>query len=131
LTYEQAVDFFPACSPVADEMVFASLRSGAPDLYRMSLGTPGSEKMLLDTPLAKIPSDWSRDGRYLMLRATSLLMAAALRAASVLTAHGSGLSSASIRVIRAIRGSVQSVKSWLRAIRGWFISVAPPFGRST
>jgi Tol biopolymer transport system component len=54
------------------KMVFASLRSGAPDLYRMSLGTPGSEKMLLDTPLAKIPSDWSRDGRYLIFLTLNL-----------------------------------------------------------
>ncbi len=66
LTYEEAVDFYPVCSPKGDEIVFASLRQGPPDLYRQSLGAPGGEKLLLDTPQAKVPSDWSRDGRYLV-----------------------------------------------------------------
>jgi hypothetical protein len=41
LTHEVAVDFFPVCSPAGDEIVFSSLRIGPPDLYRMSLSTPG------------------------------------------------------------------------------------------
>jgi serine/threonine protein kinase len=67
LTHEVAVDFFPVCSPSADEIVFSSLRTGPPDMYRMPLGTPGAEKLLLDLPMATIPSDWSRDARNLLL----------------------------------------------------------------
>jgi eukaryotic-like serine/threonine-protein kinase len=66
LTYDQSVDFFPVCSPAGNEIVFASLRQGVPDLYRQSLAAPGGEKLLLDTPFATVPCDWSRDGRYLV-----------------------------------------------------------------
>jgi Tol biopolymer transport system component len=72
LTHEAAVDFFPVCSPTGDEIVFASLRTGPPDLYRASLSAPGGEKPLLDLPAATIPSDWSRDGRYLLFLPLSL-----------------------------------------------------------
>jgi eukaryotic-like serine/threonine-protein kinase len=66
LTYEAAVDFYPVCSPAGNEIVFASLRKGPPDLYRLSLDAPGGEKLLLDSPAALVPCDWSRDGRYLV-----------------------------------------------------------------
>jgi eukaryotic-like serine/threonine-protein kinase len=66
LTFHPSVDFYPVCSPRGDEVVFASLRQGPPDLYRQSLSAPGGERILLDTPLAKIPTDWSRDGRHLV-----------------------------------------------------------------
>jgi Tol biopolymer transport system component len=66
LTHEVAVDFFPICSPSGVDIIFSSLRTGPPDLYRTSVGTPGGEKLLLDLPMATIPSDWSRDGRYLL-----------------------------------------------------------------
>jgi eukaryotic-like serine/threonine-protein kinase len=69
LTYDQSVDFYPVCSPTGNEMVFASLRQGVPDLFRLPFDTPGGEKIFLDTPLAKVPSDWSRDGRYLVYMA--------------------------------------------------------------
>ena len=66
LTFHPAVDFYPVCSPRGDEIVFASLRGGQPDLFRQSLSAPGGERMLLDAPTAALPTDWSRDGRHLV-----------------------------------------------------------------
>jgi serine/threonine protein kinase/Tol biopolymer transport system component len=71
LTYDQSVDFYPVCSPTGTEIVLASLRQGPPDLYRQLLDAPGGEKLLLDTPIAKIPSDWSHDGRYILYQAAT------------------------------------------------------------
>jgi Tol biopolymer transport system component len=66
LTFHPAVDTYPVCSPAGPEIVFSSLRDGPPNLYRLALSAPGSEKELLRSPLAKIASDWSRDGRLLV-----------------------------------------------------------------
>jgi len=66
LTFHPAGDFYPVCSPRGDEIVFASLRMGPPDLFRQSLSAPGGERVLLDPPTAALPTDWSRDGRYVV-----------------------------------------------------------------
>ena len=64
LTFHEAIDFYPVCSPDGKQVVFASLRNGPPDLYRMFTNAPGTEQVLLDTPTAKLPIDWSADGRW-------------------------------------------------------------------
>ncbi len=69
LTFSSAVDFYPICSPSGQDVVFASLRDGPPNLYRLLTTAPGSEKALLNSPVAKIPTDWSRDGRLLVFMA--------------------------------------------------------------
>jgi hypothetical protein len=69
LTFNPAVDFYPVCSPSAQDVVFASLRDGPPNLYRLLTTAPGNEKALLSSPVAKIPTDWSRDGRLLVFMA--------------------------------------------------------------
>jgi Tol biopolymer transport system component len=69
LTFSPAVDFYPVCSPSGQDVVFASLRDGSPNLYRLLTTSPGTEKALLNSPVAKIPSDWSRDGRLLVFTA--------------------------------------------------------------
>lgn len=66
LTFDPAVDFFPVCSPTGQEVIFASLREGAPNLFRQLITAPGSEKAVLRSPLPKVPTDWSRDGRLLV-----------------------------------------------------------------
>jgi Tol biopolymer transport system component len=69
LTFDPAVDFYPTCGPpgpLAGDLVFASLRAGPPSLFRMPFGTPGSEKPALVSYIAKIPSDWTRDGRSIV-----------------------------------------------------------------
>ena len=62
LTFNRAVDFYPSCDAAGREVVFASLREGAPNLYRLDLSAPGKELPVLRSPMPKIPTDWSRDG---------------------------------------------------------------------
>lgn len=66
LTFNQAIDFYPVCGPTREEVVFSSLRDGAPNLYRLPLATPGAETLLLDSPAPKLASDWSSDGRLVV-----------------------------------------------------------------
>jgi eukaryotic-like serine/threonine-protein kinase len=62
LTYSPAADFYPVCSPHGGEVLFASLRDGPPNLYRVTLDAPGSERAVLQQPFAALPTDWSADG---------------------------------------------------------------------
>jgi serine/threonine protein kinase/Tol biopolymer transport system component len=66
LTFHRAVDFYPVCAPSGDEVVFASLREGAPNLLRLSASAPGAERVVHRSPLPKVASDWSRDGKLLV-----------------------------------------------------------------
>ena len=69
LTFDPATDFNPVCAPTGDEIAFASLRGGSPNLFRQVVSAPGREAVLLQTPRAKIPTDWSRDGRFIVFSA--------------------------------------------------------------
>ncbi len=66
LTFDPAVDFYPVCSPVGDEAIFASIREGPPNLFRLQLAAPGGEKAIVRSPLPKIATDWSRDGKLVV-----------------------------------------------------------------
>jgi serine/threonine protein kinase len=66
LTFDPATDFYPVCSPAGPEVIFATLREGRPNLFRLPLSAPGSESPVIRSPLAKIPYDWSSDGRLLV-----------------------------------------------------------------
>jgi len=66
LTFDRSVDFYPVCSPTTQEVVFASLREGPPNLFRVAADAPGSETAILRSPSPKVPSDWSRGGRWLV-----------------------------------------------------------------
>lgn len=63
LTFDAAVDFYPVCSPGGGEVIFSTLREGSPNLFRLSLDAPGNDRPVLRSPLPKIATDWSRDGR--------------------------------------------------------------------
>jgi serine/threonine protein kinase len=65
-TFDTAVDFGPVWSAKGEEIVFASLREGAPNLFKKLANGSGQEDPLYRSPLAKLPSDWSRDGRLLI-----------------------------------------------------------------
>jgi eukaryotic-like serine/threonine-protein kinase len=69
LTYDPAVDFYPVCSSNGDEVVFASLRAGPPALFRLRISSPGTERLLHQTSVAEIPSDWSADGKWILYSA--------------------------------------------------------------
>jgi len=66
LTFAGPVEFYPVCSPSGEEIVFAALKPHAPNLFRQKILSPGSATLLLESPVAKIPSDWSRDGEQLI-----------------------------------------------------------------
>jgi serine/threonine protein kinase len=61
LTFHEAHDFYHVCADDASEVVFGSLRDRPPNLYRVAVDSPGTETLLLDTPFAKLPVDWSAD----------------------------------------------------------------------
>jgi Tol biopolymer transport system component len=66
-TVSQA-DIAPLWSPLGDRIVFSSLRNGRPfDLYEQPVAG-GEARRLLQTNLPKQATDWSRDGRYLLVR---------------------------------------------------------------
>ena len=65
LTFGPFVDFFPVCAPEGGEVIFASLRDGPPNLFRLPVGSPGSEQLLLASPTAKVPTQWTRSGLVL------------------------------------------------------------------
>jgi Tol biopolymer transport system component len=66
LTFDAGVDFYPVCAPEGIEVAFASLRTGVPNIFRLSLSAPGSETPIIRSPLPKIPTDWSRQGGTLL-----------------------------------------------------------------
>ena len=65
-TFDPAVDFTPVWSPDGERIVFASLREGAPNLFQKMANGSGQEDSLYKSPLAKLPSDWSTDGRFIL-----------------------------------------------------------------
>ena len=65
-TFDSTVDFVPVWSHDASRIVFASLRDGRPNIYQKMTDSGGNEEVLLKSPMAKVPTDWSRDGRYLI-----------------------------------------------------------------
>src|SRR6266700_2315189 len=65
-TFDPKRDTDPIWSPDGRQIVFASDRSGAWQLYRKDSGGAGQDEQLTNTPNTKRPLDWSRDGRYLL-----------------------------------------------------------------
>jgi dipeptidyl aminopeptidase/acylaminoacyl peptidase len=65
-TFEAVRDRTPMWSPDGARIVFASERTGVFDLYERAVDGPGTEKLLLASPEAKIVEDWSPDGRFIL-----------------------------------------------------------------
>ena len=66
LTFAGPIEFFPVCSPTGTDMVFAALKPNVPNLFRQNILAPGQATLVLQSPVAKIPTDWSRDGRQVI-----------------------------------------------------------------
>jgi serine/threonine protein kinase/Tol biopolymer transport system component len=66
LTFDPAFDVAPIWDPDALRLVFASNRALAVDLYLKNSDGAQEEKVFVHDDLQKIPSDWSRDGKYIL-----------------------------------------------------------------
>jgi Tol biopolymer transport system component len=65
-TFDGGIDISPIWSPDGNRVVFASNRKGHLDLYQKASSGVGTEEMLLESELEKLPQDWSKDGRFLL-----------------------------------------------------------------
>ena len=73
-TFGQTLDDHPIWSPDQQHIVFASTRNGGVrNLYLKNASGAGSEELLLQTDHDKFPSDWSRDGQYILYTEQSSL----------------------------------------------------------
>jgi Tol biopolymer transport system component len=57
---------YPVWSPDGNQIAYVSVRSGRSGLYRKAANGTGSEQLLFESAEAKFPTDWSRDGRFLL-----------------------------------------------------------------
>ncbi|MDQ3254066.1 MAG: protein kinase, partial [Acidobacteriota bacterium] len=64
--FDPATDWFPVWSPDGSRLVFSSNRAGLPDLYQKAASGAGSDELLLKSSNAKLPTDWSRDERFIL-----------------------------------------------------------------
>ena len=66
LTFDPGVDTSPVWSPDGKRIIFAANRGGRADLYEKNADGSGDERLLLKSDQDKTPTDWSRDGRFLL-----------------------------------------------------------------
>ncbi|HET7619974.1 MAG TPA: hypothetical protein VFK20_15815, partial [Vicinamibacterales bacterium] len=66
LTFDASVDFYGVCSDAANEVAFATLRHGAPSIYRVRTNAPGTEMPFVRLPAPLLPTDWSQHGRMVV-----------------------------------------------------------------
>jgi serine/threonine protein kinase len=67
-TSNPAVEMSPVWSPDGKEIVFASDRDAVRDLYRKAANNATPEEPLFKSGEPKLPTDWSRDGRFLLFQ---------------------------------------------------------------
>jgi Tol biopolymer transport system component len=70
-TFDPASDLAPVGSPDGKRIVWASARSGNLNLYQKAASGAGQDTLLLESVYNKVPSDWSRDGRFILYYETN------------------------------------------------------------
>jgi len=64
LTFSRNSGTFPVWSPDGGRIAFSAGSNG--DIYEKAASGAGEEKLLLKSPTIKVPTSWSRDGRFLL-----------------------------------------------------------------
>ena len=72
LTSHPGYDWIPIWSPDGDRVAFASNREATMDLYEKSIDGSAPERLLLKSDKRKTPTDWSRDGEFLLFQQEDL-----------------------------------------------------------
>src|SRR5262245_17298650 len=68
-TFDPANDFSPVWAPDGSHIVWGSSRDGAVgNLYQKAASGAGEDTLLLKSDYHKHPTDWSRDGRFIIYR---------------------------------------------------------------
>jgi eukaryotic-like serine/threonine-protein kinase len=65
-TFDSSDDSYPVWSPDGRSILYASNRDGLFDLYRRASSGAGSDEVVFKSESRKYPTDWSRDGRFLI-----------------------------------------------------------------
>ena len=68
LTSHPGYDWIPIWSPDGDRVAFASNREAIMDLYEKSIDGSAPERLLMKSDKRKTPTDWSRDGEFLLFQ---------------------------------------------------------------
>jgi serine/threonine protein kinase len=65
-TFDPENDLNPVWSPDGRLVVWTSTRGGTQNLYQKATNFAGKEELLLKSEYVNIPTDWSRDGRFII-----------------------------------------------------------------
>ena len=65
-TFDPARDRLPVWSPDGKQIIYSSERDGGRNLYRKVATGAGTEELVFKSNEPKQPTDWSRDGRFLL-----------------------------------------------------------------
>jgi eukaryotic-like serine/threonine-protein kinase len=65
-TFNLAADLNPVWAPNGSRIVWASSREEGLNLYQKAASGAGEETLLWKSDYAKVPTDWSRDGRFII-----------------------------------------------------------------
>jgi eukaryotic-like serine/threonine-protein kinase len=71
-TFGDSASATPLWSPDGKEIAFASDRHGNVDLYIKSVVGSASERLLLQSPMAKYPVSWTPDGKFLLYQQSNV-----------------------------------------------------------
>jgi eukaryotic-like serine/threonine-protein kinase len=81
-TFAGSTSRSPVWSPDGTQIAFARDRGGATDIFLIASDSAGTEKRLFTSPTLKRPTDWSPDGKYLLLTEAKLGLGVSLLPAS-------------------------------------------------
>jgi hypothetical protein len=65
-TFDAARHFMPVWAPDGSRILFSSNRERIPSLYLKDSNSAGDDELLLAGSTASFPTDWSRDGRFIV-----------------------------------------------------------------